>query len=426
MFKKVFSFILCLAVVASFSFVPASAVEVTGGQLNFGCSGTNGGAPYINWDLSIPSSGDKSQSSSTFSKSYSGIFPFSNARTGTGNLSGVVTMYFSFFFGTPAGVDRFHGSTLYPSPSDIIFKFNKEDGTVGTGHISATTFTPNFAGTYTTGYTLRGTIDTSELGGLSIQNPWFDFTTNAVYFPVVGSQTNCYVYPNVPSLRIVATETSADLDALENIANGIASQSAILQAMYGDIVALLNSIYSRCGDLLTAQNLTNQYFSQIIPVLNSIDGKTTDIYNLLSTQFSLLISTIERESDDIQKAIDDATIRLITYLDSAFSGAVGQLPGTTDGLNSAIQNNDNFESEWQSNVSQQWENLQVESFMFPNVYISGFSLVLSIFEDIWDSLGEYTSLYIFPLMLGVVLLLIGRISRMGGRERSHTKEDDNA
>lgn len=426
MFKKVFSFILCLALVASFSFVPASAAEVTTGSLNFGFSGTNGGASFMNADFDFPTSGGTAQSGSTFGKNYSGIFPFTNARTGTGNLSGVVTLYFSFFFGFPASVDRFQGSSLYPSASDIIFKFDKEDGTVGTGHVSSSTFTPNYSGTYTSGYSLRGSIDTSELGGLTVRNPWFDFTTNAVYFPVTGSSTNTYVYMNVPSLRLVATETSAELELLEDIATDISGLSSILQAMYGDIVAICNAIYSSCGDILTAQQLANSYFQQIIPVINSIDATSKDIYSLLSAQFSLLISTIERESDDLQKSIDDAVSRMITYLDSAFSGAVGGLPDTTNGLNSAIQNNDNFETEWQSNVSQQWENLQVENFMFPNVYVSGFSLVLSIFEDIWDSLGEYTSLYIFPLMLGVVLLLIGRISRIGGRERSHTKEDDNA
>lgn len=118
----------------------------------------------------------------------------------------------------------------------------------------------------------------------------------------------------LPSASLIATETSGELEELENIATSIAEQNEILQGMYADIISICNQIYQRCGDMVTAQNLTNQYFSQLIPLIQNIKSTTADIYTLLGTQFALLISTLQQESQSIQQAIAAAELRLEEYL----------------------------------------------------------------------------------------------------------------
>lgn len=121
---------------------------------------------------------------------------------------------------------------------------------------------------------------------------------------------------NVTNARLVSVETSGELDALEKVADSIAAQNDILQAMYGDIVAICNSIYQKTGDMVAAQEQTNAYFSQLIPILEEIKSTNASIYSLLSTQFAALIAAVQTESGNIQAAISAQTAALIAYLDS--------------------------------------------------------------------------------------------------------------
>lgn len=212
---------------------------------------------------------------------------------------------------------------------------------------------------------------------------------------------------------------------LEEIAWSVAEQNNILSAMYADILAVCNSIYDRTGSILEAQNLTNQYFAAIIPLLNNISSTTSNIYSLLSTQFSLLISTIESESDDIQSAINAAVDKMIAYLDNVFSSSVNPaLPGTSEDINTGVDSWNQAESGYQSTAAERFESITADFSGFSGDVLSGIGLASTLFQRVWNALGAYVVLYTVPLTLSLCLLVVGRVSRSHSRGGSSKSKED--
>ena len=84
--------------------------------------------------------------------------------------------------------------------------------------------------------------------------------------------------------------------------------------MYGDILAVCNSIYERTGSILQAQQKTNELFSSIIPILNSLNTNVANIYSTLKTYFNLVIKAIDNQTVTLDQSIKDAEKALETYL----------------------------------------------------------------------------------------------------------------
>lgn len=100
----------------------------------------------------------------------------------------------------------------------------------------------------------------------------------------------------------------------------------------------------------------------------------------------------------------------------------GEISSAQDNINDL----DGIESEWTGSMTSNFDALDLGNFSFPSGLISGFALITGIFQDLWNSMGEYKILFVFPLTLGVVLLLIGRISKFSGghSSRSSGRSDD--
>lgn len=113
---------------------------------------------------------------------------------------------------------------------------------------------------------------------------------------------------------IQSSAPTAELNQLKDIAAGIAQSNQILSAMYGDILAVCNSIYERTGSILEAQQKTNELFSSIIPILNSLNTNVANIYSTLNTYFNLVIKAIDNQTVTLDQSIKDAEKALETYL----------------------------------------------------------------------------------------------------------------
>lgn len=89
-----------------------------------------------------------------------------------------------------------------------------------------------------------------------------------------------------------------------------------------------------------------------------------------------------------------------------------------DKTKSDINNHEEYESQWTGSMTDNFNALGFSDFSWSDSLVSGFSLFSGIFMDIWRALGGATILFTFPLLLGIALLLVGRISRSGGRSGS--------
>lgn len=83
-----------------------------------------------------------------------------------------------------------------------------------------------------------------------------------------------------------------------------------------------------------------------------------------------------------------------------------------------INKHEEYESQWTGSMTENFNALGFSDFSWSDSLVSGFSLFSGIFMDIWRALGGATILFTFPLLLGIALLLVGRISRSGGRSGS--------
>lgn len=115
--------------------------------------------------------------------------------------------------------------------------------------------------------------------------------------------------------------------------------------------------------------------------------------------------------DDILAA--DPKALAISFLD-------GQdvINAQNDKTKSDINKHEEYESQWTGSMTDNFNALGFSDFSWSDSLVSGFSLFSGIFMDIWRALGGATILFTFPLLLGIALLLVGRISRSGGRSGS--------
>lgn len=253
------------------------------------------------------------------------------------------------------------------------------------------------------------------------------------------SLDSVFLYFFVPSVSLVYTETSAELDSLESIADQIAAGNDLAQAMYGDIMKALNAI---AGDTELMASLIND----CMIYLASLEQSTTAIYQLCNLYLSnlariaataddinaelqsfhtdfiskldLLIATISSESDDIQAAMDRIYEQLIAWLETNFSSAIN--PGFDDAntdLSQGIQNNDQIEQQWTGSLSDSWQAMNLDSFSFDASLTSGFMFTSAWLTNFYNSLGLYGAVLILPLIVGICKLLLGfyRFSGHGGR-----------
>lgn len=94
-----------------------------------------------------------------------------------------------------------------------------------------------------------------------------------------------------------------------------------------------------------------------------------------------------------------------------------------DKTKSDINKHEEYESQWTGSMTENFNKLDVGNFTFHSGLIAGFALVSGIFMDIWNAMGNAAVVYVFPLTLGVVLMLLGRIGRTGGKRGSEDGED---
>lgn len=133
-------------------------------------------------------------------------------------------------------------------------------------------------------------------------------------------------------------------------------------------------------------------------------------------------------------SVSDPTGGYINFITSAdgfsisFMESNEIIDGSNDQAFSDINKHNQIESEWTGSMSQNFADLHLDTFSFPAGAASAFSLISGIFTDLWNSMGDFKIAYVFPLYLGIVLLLVGRLSKFSGGSSSSSKgkSDDNA
>lgn len=147
-------------------------------------------------------------------------------------------------------------------------------------------------------------------------------------------------------------------------------------------LSVLNSILDQC-------HLIKADTSSIVSILNlckkhlvNLNGKVNDIYTLLKDSLATESHALDQKSQNV----------------------AGQIMQRVDA-----------EQYWTDKNTENFNALDMGNWTFGDGVVGALPTVGNLFKSLWDSFGEATLIFVFPLMLGIALVIVGRLSRTSGK-----------
>ena len=178
-------------------------------------------------------------------------------------------------------------------------------------------------------------------------------------------------------------------------------------------------IVDTVNDILTQVKQINSNTSSALTALNSILGQckalnadTDTIITILNAVKSQLV-TLNGKVDDIYTLLKDSLKAETAALDKKSSETGEQIMQRVDS-----------EQYWSDKNTETFDALDIGNFSFGDGVVGTLPTVSNLFKGLWDSFGEGVLLFTFPLMLGLALVIVGRISRHSGNGSKKGGGDD--
>lgn len=216
-------------------------------------------------------------------------------------------------------------------------------------------------------------------------------TTDTVLWTVGSSGTGQSISFCVEMFQFVDTTDSAILDVLDQI---------LLEAQEANVN--LSNILTACNNIITE--------------LKALSADTDTIITLLNTLVGLSQSQLT-QLQNISSSVD----AIYYFLTQELKSESEELSGEAAEIGSGIDNNHAAEEYYQTSMQGSYDSLDLENFSFGGI-AGALELVGTVFSDMWAAWGEYTILFTYPLILGIALLVIGRLSKQGGGNSSRNSE----
>lgn len=236
---------------------------------------------------------------------------------------------------------------------------------------------------YTTGYCYRLDFDYSAQYGSDSQ---YAISGLGMYFTdwcsqYVGS-TNKYIGCIVGYVLSWAdTGVAAIDDVITDILTHVSKIDGNVQAIYSILTQLLVVSKDIGIDTDTMVNLLTTINSNVGLLQSDVSG----IYDLLK-------SALADESAELDKKTEQAAESIMQRIDS--------------------------EKYWSDKNQDNFNALNIDNFSFGDGVVSALGVVGGLFSGLWDALGDGIIVYTFPLILGVALVLVGRLARSSGKGRN--------
>lgn len=236
---------------------------------------------------------------------------------------------------------------------------------------------------YTTGYCYRLDFDYSAQYGSDNQ---YAISGLGMYFTdwcsqYVGS-TNKYIGCIVGYVLSWAdTGVAAIDDVITDILTHVAKIDGNVQAIYSILMQLLAVSKDIGIDTDTMVKLLTTINSNVALLQSDVSG----IYDLLK-------SALADESAELDKKTEQAAESIMQRTDS--------------------------EKYWSDKNQDNFNALNIDKFSFGDGVVSALGVVGGLFSGLWDALGDGIIVYTFPLILGVALVLVGRLARSSGKGRN--------
>lgn len=165
-----------------------------------------------------------------------------------------------------------------------------------------------------------------------------------------------------------------------------------------EILSYLDQIIEHLANMDVDLDIVIQLLRSCVDYLNTLVHTTDDIAQNISGIYDLLKNALAEESAAVSQ-------------ESQYVG--DQIMMQTDG-----------EKYWKDKNSENFNALDIGNFSFDNGLMSALSAVGKWFSNLWDSLGSVTIIFTFPLVLGISLVVVGRVARSSGKGSKSDKGGD--
>lgn len=173
--------------------------------------------------------------------------------------------------------------------------------------------------------------------------------------------------------------------------------------VFHDILIKVTSINSNTADLVRLTSTTVTALNLILDQCKALNADTDTIITILNSVKSQLV-TLNGRVDDIYTLLKDSLKNESAAIDNK-SAQVGE---------QILQRIDS-EQYWEDKNTENFNALDMGNWSFGDGVVGALPTVSNLFKGLWDSCGEVVLIFIFPLMLGLALVVIGRISRNSGK-----------
>ena len=178
------------------------------------------------------------------------------------------------------------------------------------------------------------------------------------------------------------------------------------------VVNLVESILSELqkinGNLTSGLSTLNQILEQC----RAIKADTSTIISVLGLCKDQLV-TLNGKVDDIYTLLKDSLASESGAVDKKSEELAGQIMQRVDS-----------EQYWSDKNTENFNALDMGNWTFGDGVVGALPTVGNLFKSLWDSIGDATLIFIFPLMLGIALVIVGRVSRTAGKGAKKGGGDD--
>lgn len=147
------------------------------------------------------------------------------------------------------------------------------------------------------------------------------------------------------------------------------------------------------------------------------DYSQVEVFNQMLQQLKDINAELDTQTK-ILNSIDGTTKSIYDILYNALHDESANFDKETQQVAEKVMQQENGERYWNDKNTENFNAIGLESFSFSHGVVSALGVVGGLFEGLWDSLGDASIIFLFPLIFGVALVVIGRVSRSSGKGKS--------
>lgn len=152
------------------------------------------------------------------------------------------------------------------------------------------------------------------------------------------------------------------------------------------------------------------YLDQIVQHLSSMDVDLDTVVQLLRSCVDYL-NHLVHTTDDIAQNVNG----IYDLLKNALADESAAVSQESQHVGDQIMMQTDGEKYWKDKNTENFNALDIGNFSFDNSLMTALRAVGTWFANLWDSLGPVTIIFTFPLVLGISLVVVGRVSRAAGK-----------